>query len=294
MSWTTFSILAALIWSIVNIVDKYVLSKLVSRPIIPLIVLGFVGLITSIFVFVATGLQGLSSFNIFLALVAGVFYALMGFFYFQAVKVEEISKVAPLFYLSPFFILVIAGLTLGEVFPPIKYLGILLLIIGAILISMKSLSSFTFGKAFWLMILSSLSLAFSQVLTKHLLNFADFWTVFAYIRVGAFLALVPAIYLNFSELKAIYKESGAKVFEIMSFNESLNLVGVLFITLAATTGFVTLVNALSSIQPFFVLFFTVLLSIFLPSILKEEISKSTIFLKATSIGMMFVGALLVA
>jgi len=294
MSWTTFSILAALIWSIVNIVDKYVLSKLVSRPIIPLIVLGFVGLITSIFVFVATGLQGLSSFNIFLALVAGVFYALMGFFYFQAVKVEEISKVAPLFYLSPFFILVIAGLTLGEVFPPIKYLGILLLIIGAILISMKSLSSFTFGKAFWLMILSSLSLAFSQVLTKHLLNFADFWTVFAYIRVGAFLALVPAIYLNFSELKAIYKESGAKVFGIMSFNESLNLVGVLFITLAATTGFVTLVNALSSIQPFFVLFFTVLLSIFLPSILKEEISKSTIFLKATSIGMMFVGALLVA
>jgi len=294
MSWITFSILAALIWSIVNIVDKYVLSKLVNRPIVPLIVLGFVGLVASIFVFGVTGLQELSSFNIFLALVAGVFYALMGFFYFQAVKVEEISKVVPIFYLSPLFILVIAGVTLGEVFTPIKYLGILLLIIGAILISMKSLSSFTFGKAFWLMILSSLSLAFNQVLTKHLLGFADFWTVFAYIRVGAFLALVPAIYLNFSDLKVIYKESGAKVFGIISFNESLNLIGVLFITLAATTGFVTLVNALSSIQPFFVLLFTVLLSIFLPSILKEEISKSTIFLKVISVSMMFAGAVLIS
>jgi len=79
----------------------------------------------------------------------------------------------------------------------------------------------------------------------------------------------------------------------MSTNESLNLLGVLFITIATSIGYVTLVNALSSIQPFFVLLFTVLLSIFYPSILKEELSKSIIFLKILAIVLMFSGAILI-
>lgn len=294
MSWILFSILAAFIWAIVNIIDKYILSKLVDRPIIPVIIMGFIGLVAGLLVFIFLGFQQLSISNIFLALISGFLYVLMTFFYFRAVKIEEISKLIPLFYLTPVFILFIAGLFLGEIFTPIKYFGIILLIVGAILISTNKPFSLSFNKAFWFMILSSLSLAINQVITKYLLGFADFWTIFAYIRIGAFVALVPAIVANVDNFKILYQEKKLRPFVFMSLSESLNLLGVLSITIATATGFVTLVNALSSVQPFFVLLFTVLISILYPQILKEEIKKSIILLKSLAIAIMFIGVLLIS
>lgn len=143
------------------------------------------------------------------------------------------------------------------------------------------------------MILSSLSLAVNQVITKYLLGFADFWTIFAYIRIGAFISLLPVTFVNIGNFEKIYKEKGLRPFGFMFLAELLNLLAVLSITFATSIGFVTLVNALSSVQPFFVLIFTVLISIFYPQILKEKIGKSTVLLKSFAIALMFIGAVLI-
>lgn len=100
MSWIFLSVLAALIWAVVNIFDKYIISKLVDRPIVPVIIMGVIGLLASAAIFLTSGFQPLSTINILLAIIAGVFYVLTVFFYFHAVKIEEISKVIALFYLT--------------------------------------------------------------------------------------------------------------------------------------------------------------------------------------------------
>ncbi|MDP3014846.1 MAG: DMT family transporter [bacterium] len=294
MEWILFSILAALTWAIVNTVDKYVLTKWVRKPIVPVMILGVIGLIASIFVYFIYGFSELSYVNILLAFISGIFYILMSLFYFKAVKIEEISRVIPLFYLAPLFILILASIFLGEVFPPIKYLGIFLLVVGAILISTQKLTKISFGKAFWLMILSSLSLAINQVITKYLLDFADFWTIFSWTRIGTIVALIPVYFIYFPDILSTVKEHGKKVIGVISLNESLNVVGVIFITIAASVGYITLVNSLSAIQPLFVLIIAVFLSIFYPRILKEEIGKSTVLLKLIAIILMFAGAVLVS
>lgn len=293
MLWVILSILAALTWAIVNTVDKYVLTKWVRKPIVPVMILGVVGLLASILVYLFHGFSQLSYFNIFLSFIAGIFYILMSIFYFKAVKIEEISRVIPLFHLSPLFILLFATLFLGEFFTPIKYLGIFLLVIGAILISSKNFIKISLGKAFWFMLFSVISISIYYVLLKYLLNFADFWTIFSYTRIGTIFALIPIFYFSFPDLTKTVKEHGKKVVGVISLNESLNLVGVLLITIATAVGYVTLVNALSSVQPFFVLLFAVILSVFYPKILKEEITKHTIFLKLIAIVIMFVGAVLI-
>lgn len=285
--------MAALSWAIVNIVDKYILTKWVRQPIIPVIILGIVGLIASIIIYFLYGFSYLSYFNIFLAFIAGIFYILMSVFYFKAVKIEEISRISPLFYLSPLFILILAAIFLREVFTPLKYLGIFLLIFGAILISSKNLSKISLGRAFWWMMLSTLALAINQILTKYLLNFTDYWTIFAYTRIGAVIGLIPIAYIYFPELIDTVRKHGKRVVAVISANETLNLFGVLSITIAVSIGYVTLVNALSSVQPFFVLLFAVILSIFYPAILKEEIGKSVIFQKLLAITLMFIGAILI-
>lgn len=249
--WVIFSILAALCWAIVNIVDKYILTKWVRQPIILVIILAIIGLIASIIVYFIYGFSYLSYFNIILAFIAGIFYILMVIFYFRAVKIEEVSRVIPLFFLSPLFILIFAGIFLGEVFILSQYLGIILLMVGAILISSKGLSRISLGKAFWWMMLSVIAISINALLTKYLLNFADYWTIFAWTRIGAAIGIIPITYIYLPELINTVKQYGKKVVAVISANETLNLFGILSVTIAVSIGDVTLVNALSSVQPFF-------------------------------------------
>lgn len=294
MSWILFSILAALTWAVVNTIDKYILTKWVEKPIVPVMILGVIGLIASIVVYFINGFSELSYINILMAFVAGVFYILMILFYFKAVKIEEISRVIPLFYLTPLFILILASIFLGEFFMPVKYLGIILLIIGAFLISTHKITKISLGKAFWLMIISCLFLSGNYVITKYLLKFADFWTIFSWTRIGIFIALIPVYFISYPDLLSTVNEHGKKVVVVISISQILNVIGVLFITIAASYGYITLVNALSSVQPLFVLLFAVLLSIFYPGIIKEEIGKTTLLLKSIAIILMFAGAILIS
>lgn len=291
--WAILSISAALLWSVVNIIDKYVLSKWIREPLVVIIIISFIGLIASGGVYFIYEFQPISYFNILLALLAGVFHFFCYILYFKALKIEEVSRVVPLFYLSPLFILFLAAIFLGEVFTPSKYLGILLLVIGAILISLKNLSKISFGRAFYLMVLSAFTLAINSVLVKYLLGFTDYWTIFAYERIGAAIGSIPIIYLYLPRLIDIIREHGKRVIAILSVAEFLNLLALLLITIATSIGFVTLVNALSSIQPFFVLVLAVILSTFYPFFLKEEIGKSVILLKLSAILLMFIGAVLI-
>lgn len=291
--WVIFAISASLCWAMCYIIDKYVLAKWVRSPLVPMVMLGIIGLIASIVIFSVYGFSPLPKLYIFFILGTGVIWAFQNVFYFKALKIGEVSRVVPLFHLSPLFILVFAGIFLGEVFTPLKYLGIFLLIAGAILISAKSFTRISFDKAFWWMMLSVVGLSAYYILIKYLLNFTDYWTIFAWMRIGATIGLIPIFYLYMPELVNTVRRHGKKVIVVMSTTEILNLVAVLFITIAASIGYITLVNALSSVEPFFVLLFIIILSRFFPSILKEEISKSIIFQKIAAIVLMFVGAILI-
>ncbi|MDD5290488.1 MAG: EamA family transporter [Patescibacteria group bacterium] len=294
MSWILFSILAAFIWAIVNTVDKYVLTKWVKEPIIPVMIMGIVGLIASFIIFLVQGFPYLSPINIALAFIAGIFYILANSFYFRAAKLEEISRVAPLFNLAPIFVLILAAIFLGEIFSPIKYLGIFSLVMGAILISSKNYLKFSFKKPFWLMMASVISFAITLVITKYLLNSADYWTIFAYIRLGTIGALIPIFYFHFGKLASIVKEHGKKIVGLISINETLNIFGILLFTIAAASGYITLVESLASAESFFLLLITIIISIFYPKVLREDIKKSTVLLKFIALILIFIGVVLIS
>jgi len=293
MLWVLLSVVAALIWAVVVVVDKYVLEKWVKNPTIPVLIAGIVGLIASIVIYLLHGFMPLSYSNITLAFFAGILVIATNVLYFEAAKIEEISRVAPLFYLGPLFILILGAIFLGEIFEPIKYLGILLLVVGAMTISIKSFKKIRITKAFLLMTFSSLTMSILAIITKYLLNFADFWTIFAYIRIGTIFVLIPIFYFNYLDFISTVKEHGKKVFSIIFLNQSLAVTAIILTTAAIAIGYVTLVNVLVSIQAFFILLFTVILSIFFPKILKEKTEKSIIITKFIAIVLMFAGIFLI-
>lgn len=292
--WILFSILTALFWASGNIIDKFVFTRWIVKPIVPTIVGGIIGLLASLIVYSIQGFVGLSGVNIFWGILAGILNVLSLLFYYKAVKIEEISRVIPLYYLMNFFILFLAYIFLGEVLTPIKYLGVFFLATGAILVSQKDSINFKFNKAFWFMVLASGAIAASAVITKYLLNFADYWTIFSYTRgLGVFVALLPIIYLNFNDLISEVKKNGKKVVGLMSVSEILNVLAGLFITLAISAGSVTLVAALSSIQPFIVLVLALTISIFYPAIFKEDLKKANIIIKVVATVLIFIGVILI-
>lgn len=288
MEWIVFSVLAAVVWAAVNIVDKYILTRLIRKPVIFLMILGLVGLIFSVLIYFFKGLQDLNPLNIYIALLAGLFYLLMCYFYFKAAQIEEISRVVPLLYIDSLFVMLLAFVFLDEVFTPIKYAAIILLIAGAFILSYNGISK---GKALLLMLLSAICLALNHVLTKYLLGFADFWTIFSWSRVGVVIALLPVFFYYYKDLFGTLKRG--KVFCLLSLNETLNALGILLITIAASYGYITLVNALSSLQPLFVLIFAFFISIYYPKILREELGKAT-FVKLLGIIFVLCGAGLIS
>ncbi len=291
--WIFFSILAALFWSFASIIDKTVLTKWVKKPLIPVVLTGAIWLVLGFAVYFIKGLSYISSVNILLAISAGIFVILLYIFYFRAMQIEEASRIVPLTYLSQLFILILAAIFLNEIFAPLNYLGIFLLIAGAILISIKNFSKIKFGKSFWWMVLAAGFSALDAIFVKYLLNFTDFWTVFAYKGVGMFLGSIPIAYFFLPELIKTVKQYGRKVIIAMSASELITAIGILFNIIAISVGYVTLVNALSSVEPFFVLLFTVLLSVFFPHLLKEDLGKSIISIKILAIALMFIGILLI-
>ncbi len=292
MPWVIFSILAALFSGIALTIDKYVVSKVVKNPFAVTCILGVISLISALLIYLFIVFSALEFHHIIFAFVGGIFYILFYLSYFKAAQIEEISRIVPLLSLAPLFVLVLATIFLGEIFTPEKYLGIFLLVIGAIIISSKKLK-ISFGKAFWLTVFASFSLSITFVITKYLLNFTDFWTVFAYTRIGEIFVLIPLLYFTFSDLVRTMEGQKMKVIGLMTAEEFFYLSSMLFVTIASAIGPVTLVTALSSIHPFFVLLFAVVLSIFYPWIIKEEIRKRTLSVKLIAIILIFIGVVFI-
>lgn len=292
MSWVLFSILAALIWAIKGILDKFMLANYIKKPIVPVLILGMFDLAAIALIFLVNGLDPLSPQNLGLAFVGGLASLMIIVLYFKAVQIEEISRVIALIYITPLFVTILAALFLGEIFTLDKYAGILLLITGAIMISYK-LGKLAFGKAFWYMLLASFAFGIYAIITKYLLGFADFWSVFSYTRLGMIICLIPVFFFRYRDLASAVRERGKMAVVSASSSEAINLAALLLFTAAASTGFITLVEALTAVEPFFVLFFTVILSLFYPMILREETGKKIIAIKLLAIILIFSGTLLI-
>jgi len=294
MLWQIFSVINASINATANVIDKYVLSKWVKNPLNSALILGIIQVVVSIIIFMVVGFKTISLMNLFLALISGMCYMLMTIFYFKSVQMDEVSRVAPLFSLTPILVLIFAFIFLNEFFTYWRYAGIFVIIIGAILLSYKPKTKMFFGKAFGVMLLAVFFLAISNVITKYLLNFYDYWTVFAYTRIGVIFIIIPLCYYSYKDLKLIISRHGFKAIFFISISELFILLGAFAGILALSLGPVTLVSAFSSIQNFILLFITFILSILFPHIIKEKIDKNTFFLKIIAITLMLIGIILIS
>lgn len=301
-NWFFIALIAPVLWSIVNHIDKYLLSRylkdrgvgailifscLSSFLILPAIILVFH---SQIFNFTAGYLFGFASLG-FLSTIAF-------FFYLKAVDIEEVSIVIPLFQLMPVFGYFLSYLINGESLNTQQILASLLIIFGVIILSFEIdvENKLKLKKKILLfVILSSFLYALNDTLFKKIAISESFWiTVFwQYIGLVLFGLIIMVLSKKFrQDFKDMIFKSNSINLSLNFLSEILYIAGNLCSNFAMLLAPVAIVMIISSYQPVFVFMIGIFMTMFFPKIITEKITTGHFFHKFISIIIIIIGSYL--
>lgn len=292
MNWLFLAIGAYALYSVTNFFDKFLVEKRIKDPIAIVILGGLTTLITGLIIFLFNGVKLLPAGQGMLLLLAGSLLTFYIIPYFKALKIDDTSRVVPLFQFYPIITLIISFLFLHETLNSKEFLGFAFVIVGGFIIGTEKITGkiFSLRKSLFLMLLASFLYSLTNIIFKFV-TVNDFWTNFAYLAFGAtigclFLLLKPAYRKAFVDQIKILNLSTVA---LLACNSIINLFAELCAFLAISAGSVALVSAVNGVQPFIVLLYGLILTLFFPKIIKEDIRKETLVTKLFAAVVLFIG-----
>jgi drug/metabolite transporter (DMT)-like permease len=296
MNWFLIALLGPALWALVNHIDKYIISKYFTGRGVGSLVLftSLSGLIISLFIIV------LDFGQIFIRPMSALYIGINGAIlvaafipYLYALENEEASWASSLYQLIPVFGYILALVFLGENLTTLQIIASLIVIIGAIFISIDFSEKIQLKtKPFLLMLLSSFMLALNGLIFKMVALNEPFWgTAFwEYVGGGIFgLLLFSLIPLYRTQFLATVQKSRKAVLSINLVSELLNIGAKLAVNFASLLAPLALVWVVNGFQPLMVFAYGVILTIFLPRFGKENITRKVVIQKLASMIVMFIG-----
>lgn len=307
MQWFTLAFLASTLWAVVVIVDKFVLTHHIKDAFSYQIFLTItlIPAVSVLFIFSSSNfhLQTYLYLSFYLTIfVIGMILGLVFVLYNKALLIEEVSRVTPLFYLSPLLVLIFASLFLGESLSPKRYIGIGLLVFSAISVSLRRVEhkslSLSISPALLLILFLDLIMAGKDVLAKFFFSYMDYWSYLFWFILGniagrPLLLLLPGVKRKFiADMKSL--SSGICLLCLLCFiNSSIACVGYVLYFNAVSLTYVSLVSAIPSTQPFLVFLVATVLAVFYPESLNERIERKGIIIKLIAVVTILIGAYLI-
>jgi uncharacterized membrane protein len=279
VSWVVFAFSGPVLWAISVHFDKYLVERFFKQSDVAVLLIftAFAGVVLLPFIWLfGPPVTGTSAGNIALILCSGILYMGAMLLYLQALQGEEASVVAPYFQAGPLFGYVLAYLVLGETLSARQMAGGLLIIIGALTVSVRFDRGLRIFKARLaaLMLPCGFALALSGLIFKIFAIEVEFWTTTFWMFVGeavfgCVLLLIPFYRREFA---AILRANTAALLSINGSNELINIGGGLGNRYALMFAPLSLVQAIGSTTTLFVFAFGVVLSLLWPKLGREDLS----------------------
>ena len=218
----------------------------------------------------------------------------MWIFFWKALQTGEVSRVTAIFFTQPVFNAFLAIFFLGESITPLKWLGIILIVSGAIGATWEGKGLKITKPYVFLAILAAIISALGNTVSKYAMTGLP---PLAVNSVGYFFT-VP-FYIFLLTKKEVFREVKANFFDrsTMSkffFRALIGYVAIVFFMSSIGAGPVSLVSAMSGTQPFFTLILSLITASILPKLIKENVSRSAIYLKAFAIILIVAGAIIIS
>jgi len=285
MLWIILTLATIFIWSIVNIYDKHFVEKEIREPYIDTAVFSFAQFLCLI----VFGLVTIKNFNpqyFGLSLAAGAIYFVATYFYYLAMKNEQVSTLAPILVVEPAVVVVLAYVFLRENLFFYQYLAIAAIIAGAWIISWQKVGKFSLLHGF--SFLAMFAFASRNIFIKMgELSGLPFPAICLGIGLGGFLSLLISLLFSHSHFE---KHEGRSIRKLLAVSV-FSALGFLFYSKAITLGPVSLVAALLATKPILVFIFSYLLSKIKPDFLSEKMTKKVLLRKLAAIILIVAGGI---
>jgi uncharacterized membrane protein len=300
MSWLFFAFSGPVLWAISVHFDKYLVERFFKESDVAVLLLftALVGvLLLPIIWYYEPSVLGPGAGSIALIILAGILYMTALLLYLQALQSEEASVVAPFFQAGPLFGYVLAYFVLGETLSPRQMAGGVLIILGALIVSIRFGQSMKVFKArlALLMLACGFIMALSSLIFKVFAIRVEFWTTTFWMFVGegifgAALLLIPSYRKQFI---ALVRVNTAALLSINASNELINLGGGLGSRYALLFAPLSIVQAIGSTTTLFVFAFGIVLSVFFPGFGRENLSGRELAQKGMAAVIVAIGVALV-
>jgi drug/metabolite transporter (DMT)-like permease len=296
MPWYFFAFSAPILYSFTSFIEKFLLDKKIKNP---MTILFLTNLFWTLLGIVIWGLKGFPLLNLretTVLLIAGIILVLYLIPYYKALKIDEVTRVVPLFQFSPVTVLILSYIFLKETLALKQIIGFIAVVFGGFLIARDSSQKgiFKMRKSFWFMLLSAFLYGLIGVLFRAIVKENDFWVILSYEYFGIGLGSIILLMINPNLLKEIRAESSG-IKESVGFivlSSFLSLVAQMSESFAYTLIAAPYVSLALGVQPLILFLEGIILSLFLPNFVKENMNKSVLINKTISILILLIGVYL--
>ncbi len=301
MPWFLVVMLAALCWSIAVHTDKFVLSRyfkasgpggymLFSTLVQLCAVAAIIATHPTFFNVPRAHIAGLA--------ISGITYIIAMLIYLWAMTKEEATRVSIIFQTIPVFSFVLEYFFLHTIFSRNQIIGGIIILCGALLISIDSAHSSAKKihikySVLGAMLGASILLAIQWIVFKQSAIAGEYWLSVGWQYMGCLFAgacLFIFVRPFRKDFFHVFKANGPAVLALNVANDIINESGNRLMSYAVMFTPVTLAQLANGFQAVFVFLIGISLTKFFPSISKESMTKKDLIQKITAISIMLFGA----
>jgi drug/metabolite transporter (DMT)-like permease len=299
MNWFFLALFSTTLFSITAFFDKYLVSKFFKKK--GAAVLTFFTALTGVLLLpviliIKPDVSRILIGDIIILTSSGIIFVFALLPYYLVLRKEDVSSVTPYYQAIPVFAYLLGLLFLHEQLTILQIIASLLIVLGAIglTIDRSAKASKVNWRVFWLMMASVLMYALNSFAFKFVEERSDFWTTSFWEYVGFALAAaaILAIKKYRRQVAETFRVNAKKIVAISLTNDIIYLTGKVILNYASLLAPLALVSVVGSAQPFVVLILGVVLTILMPKIFKEDISRRTLTRKAAFIVLIIAGAVI--
>jgi len=293
VDWVSIALLSTAVLGVVNIIDSHLISRRMSSLRAFLLPSSIISLVYGLVIFYLFPLpDDIGIWPLMVTIASGIARTIALFILLYTLKMEEVSRVIPMTSTYPVFVAIIAVPLLGETLNYLQWTAIIIVVAGAAIVSTRrspSGSTTWLGRAFFLLVGSSLLMAVANVATKYARAYMSFWnmyciTMFCMSGIFMLISLRPRILKELSNMK---RRNSA--ITLLALNEILVVAGIVSLFWAMEKGPVSLVSTIASSRPIFVVIYALILSRISPMFLEWQAGKRVLAFRLIAIAMIVGG-----
>ena len=181
MHWLIYAFSGPVLWALSTHIDKYLVERYFKQGSVAVLMVftAIIGVLAMPLIwFFQPGVVALDLQSMAVIAVSGILYMGAIYFYLQALQTEEASTIAPFFQAAGVFGLILGYFVLGEKISLPQIIGVLLIIAGSVLLSLRFGQSTSHVKTHLvlLMLACALAIALSSLIFKFFAVRDEFWT----------------------------------------------------------------------------------------------------------------------